>query len=180
MWLSIRPQVRSLARELSRTKAAERHGLVVEDLEQIGLLRSWREWDKDPLLPGAYLFVAARHAMMRATYGQGMKPPPELASLNHVADKADHRLSVDQLEARMTLVWLTQAAEREDNAQPKRGRPPTGRNEARRALFADMLSGMATCPEHVTQRLARDRRCSSEAVRQQIAHILAQYRTVAR
>jgi hypothetical protein len=78
-------------------------------------------------------------------------------------------------EARLTLAWMERARVRSMDAAPRRGRPPRRRDETRRRMLEALARDAV---DEVVPELARERGCTTESVRQEVAHISLQYKEV--
>jgi hypothetical protein len=188
-----------------RTKhIAWRSGLGLEDLEAIGLAEVWMVLSDAPdpiVIADAYLYAAARRAIARKALGQGRTQPP--VDVRVLGSSSGIRMDVDpnaapganqpdpehelveavdaqsaqrRSDARLTLAWMERARVRSMDAAPRRGRPPRRREETRKRMFEALAKDEM---DEVVPDLARERGCTTESIRQEVAHTLLQMNAVA-
>lgn len=172
------PEMKGLARCLSRRTRLISAGFSREDLFQVGLLGALECLQKKGNVPRSYLNMAA----LRAVYTHVRRPRALDFATGAPPDKTGKRCYQHAVEERLTLHWLERARARVDPERPTRAqkaqlpREDVRRETLRRAMQGEDFERWSTGIMDVANHLGINQMTARRAVER----TFAQFRKVAR
>jgi hypothetical protein len=189
-----RAAIASEARGLLRRSRIRAAGVQPADLEQIGALALWLAWRRDP--QAAMDASATKRAMRAEVYRAGgllvggwfwrtQEMEAARGEREALEEREEEQLLRDDwpaIDARIALHWLERARER------KRARVRCGVHSKKRAkenatrarVLGAFARGDVEQQAEIIRALAKERGCSEETIRLEVARLFRAYRNEAR